>query len=86
MCIKRLIQYACGHAEKEFYNRHCCCALIVGPVVECRKRCGRICGGKGEMEPAVKVEVEVEVKVEFEVEFEVGAGQCCEGWEDWRRR
>jgi hypothetical protein len=55
-------------------------------VVECRKRCGRICGGKGEMEPAVKVEVEVEVKVEFEVEFEVGAGQCCEGWEDWRRR
>jgi hypothetical protein len=38
------------------------------------------------MEPAVKVEVEVEVKVEFEVEFEVGAGQCCEGWEDWRRR
>jgi hypothetical protein len=26
------------------------------------------------------------VKAEFEVEFEVGAGQCCEGWEDLRRR
>jgi hypothetical protein len=90
MRIKRLIRYACGHAEKEFFNRHCWCALIVGPVVGCRGRCGRVCGGKGEMkvevEPAVKVEVAVEVKAEFEVEFEVGAGQCCEGWEDLRRR
>jgi hypothetical protein len=51
MCIRRLIQYACGHAEKEFINRHCQCALVVGPVVEKRWRCarGECCGGVGDV-------------------------------------
>lgn len=31
-------------------NQHCECALIVGPVLESKERCGRICGGKGEVE------------------------------------
>ena len=48
MCIKVLVQYACGHAEVEFMNLHCECALIVGPVVERRGRCRRVCGGEGE--------------------------------------
>ena len=48
MCIKILVQYACGHAEVEFMNLHCECALIVGPVVERRRRCRRVCGGEGE--------------------------------------
>ena len=48
MCIKILVQYACGHAEVEFMNRHCECALIVGPVVERRGKCKRVCGGKVE--------------------------------------
>ena len=47
MCIKVLVQYACGHAEVEFMNLHCECALIVGPVVERRGRCRRVCGGGG---------------------------------------
>ena len=47
MCIKLLVQYACGHAEVEFMNLHCECALIVGPVVERRGRCRRVCGGGG---------------------------------------
>ena len=47
MCIKVLTQYACGHARVEYMNRHCQCALIVGPVVEKRGRCGRReCGGQ----------------------------------------
>jgi len=31
-------------------NRHCQCALIVGPVFERRGKCRKICGGKGEGE------------------------------------
>jgi hypothetical protein len=45
MCISLLNQYACRHADMEFMNRHCHCALIVGPVSEVKKRCPRICGG-----------------------------------------
>jgi hypothetical protein len=72
MCIKRLIQYACGHAEKEFFNRHCWYALIVGPVVGSRERCRRVCGGRGEVVADFVVE-EVEVEVEFEIEMECEA-------------
>jgi hypothetical protein len=67
MCIKRLIQYACGHAEKEFYNQHCWCALIVGQVVGSRERCRRVCGGRGEVVADLVVEeVEIESGVEAE--------------------
>ena len=58
MCIKLLIQYACGNAEMEFMNRHCQCVLIVGPVREVKGRCGRVCGGG---------------KREWEVDAEAGA-------------
>jgi hypothetical protein len=58
MCIKILVQYACGHAEVEFMNRHYECKLIVGPVVERRGRCRRVCGGEDEV--GLKVEVENE--------------------------
>jgi hypothetical protein len=34
----------------EFMNRHCQCALIVGPVREVRGKCRKVCGGKGEGE------------------------------------
>lgn len=47
MCIALFVQYACGHAEKEFMNLHCQCPLIVGPVVESRGKCRRVCGGRG---------------------------------------
>jgi hypothetical protein len=86
MCIKRLIQYACGHAEKEFYNRHCWCALIVGPIVGCRERCGRVCGGRDEVVVEfvvvefVVVEVVVEVEVEFEVEAEGVRDNAVRSW------
>lgn len=47
MCIKLFTQYACGHAQMELMNRHCQCALIVGPVREVEGRCGRVeCGGE----------------------------------------
>lgn len=59
MCIRVLTQYACGHAGVEYMNRHCQCALIVGPVVEKRGRCGRReCGGLREMGSKVEVEEE----------------------------
>ena len=48
MCIKILVQYACGHAEVEFMNLHCECALFGGRVVEWRGRCWRFWGGEGE--------------------------------------
>lgn len=34
-------------------NRHCQCALIVGPVVERRGKCRKICGGKADGEYGV---------------------------------
>lgn len=47
MCVKLFTQYACGHAEMDFLNRHCYCALIVGPVRDVRERCERSeCGGE----------------------------------------
>lgn len=49
MCIRALVQYACGHAEVDLMNRHCECALIVGPVVERSGRWRRVCGGKDEV-------------------------------------
>ncbi|KAK5687958.1 hypothetical protein LTR17_026619 [Elasticomyces elasticus] len=43
MCIARLTNHACGHAEKTYYNQHCKCALIVGPIVEASDRCPSRC-------------------------------------------
>jgi hypothetical protein len=64
MCIRCLVQYACGHAEKELMNRHCQCALIVGLVREVEVRCGRgECGGGP---PRECDEGRVEVKRESE--------------------
>jgi hypothetical protein len=55
MCINILTQYACGHADIEYMNRHCQCALIVGPVREVKGKCGRVCGG-GKREREVDAE------------------------------
>lgn len=55
MCIKLFVQYACGHVEQEYMNQHCRCVLVVGPAVMSKKKCRRVCGGRG----VVGVEMEV---------------------------
>lgn len=40
-------------------NQHCRCVLVVGPAVMLKKKCRRVCGGRG------VVEVEVEVAREW---------------------
>lgn len=71
MCIKIWTDYACGHWTPEFYNQHCHCLLIVGPIGVKKKRCGE-CFRNGVESSAMDVK-----KVETEVEKE--------DWkEDWK--
>jgi hypothetical protein len=60
MCIRLWVQYSCGHAEMDFMNHHCRCALIVGPALDSEAKCKRFCGGSGGVEVAEKDVVEEE--------------------------
>lgn len=65
----------------EYTNRRCRCALITGPIVERRGRCGSIgCGGKGEVRGDVVLVEEEErrdVVEEDGKEEKVGIQDCC---------
>lgn len=64
MCVRIWTDYACGHWTPEFYNQHCHCLLIVGPIVVKKKRCGE-CLRNGVESSAMDIK-----KVETEVEKE----------------
>ncbi|KAK3109507.1 hypothetical protein LTR53_017166 [Teratosphaeriaceae sp. CCFEE 6253] len=44
MCIERLAYHGCGHTERQYFNQHCHCALIVGPIEQTNDSCARRCG------------------------------------------
>lgn len=46
MCILKLTEYPCGHAEKQYMNGHCECSLIVGPVVQAKAPCTNRCAAR----------------------------------------
>lgn len=40
MCIEHYVEHPdCGHAENHYYNKHCKCPLIVGPVEQADGPC-----------------------------------------------
>jgi len=55
MCISRLTQHCCGHAERAYFNRHCQCALIVGPIVDAVEPCANRCANSTPMKPAAQL-------------------------------
>ena len=60
-------------------NRLCVCALIVGPVVERRGRCRRVCGGEGEVDTKNKFEIGREGDGVRSDEGGVGGGGTARG-------
>jgi len=55
MCISLLAQHNCGHTERVYFNQHCQCALIVGPILEADQSCTSRCARSTPTKPAVQL-------------------------------